>query len=421
MLAILAALSLAACGSSPHGSGAAGTTSKTPLAGVSSGGTSGDCKSAAAAALGEVGARIYRQAAAGRGVAEAVARVKRSPALASAISAGDAGAARTALNDLLANQIARIDIVKAGRAFASAGTGPAIAPVRGAVAGASFVLSVQADSSYLNVVKQVTGAEVLLLAGASSGAPGKARALAATLAGPQPARIPTRGTFEYKNNKYESFSLAGSVFPTGPLRIVLLIPHGAIRCAGSAADTRVATLGRVGELIYREEAASPYVKATLRHIEADAGFQRAVAARDVAATRAAIVGFFAAHIHVVRVRVNVSEPGGAQRFFYDLGGPYVLAPVHGTLRSAGKVVGRFSFAIQDDAGYMKLAHRFTGADVLMRTGSRQVMGTLDPGPASVPDRGGVSYRGRYYSAYSFSGVAFPSGPLRISLLVSRRR
>ena len=48
----------------------------------------------------------------------------------------------------------------------------------------------------------------------------------------------------------------------------------------------------------------------------------------------------------------------------------MLAPVHGTLRSAGKLVGRFSFAIQDDAGYMKLAHRFTGAEVLMRIGSQ---------------------------------------------------
>jgi hypothetical protein len=30
----------------------------------------------------------------------------------------------------------------------------------------------------------------------------------------------------------------------------------------------------------------------------------------------------------------------------------------------------------------------------------------------------VSYRGRDYSAYSFVGEAFPSGPLRISLLVA---
>jgi hypothetical protein len=53
----------------------------------------------------------------------------------------------------------------------------------------------------------------------------------------------------------------------------------------------------------------------------------------------------------------------------------------------------------------------------MRVGGRQVQGTLDPGPASVPERGPVSYRGRSYEAYSFTAEAFPSGALRISLLI----
>jgi hypothetical protein len=127
---------------------------------------------------------------------------------------------------------------------------------------------------------------------------------------------------------------------------------------------------------------------------------------------AAIVGFFAAHIHVVRVRVTV---GG--HLLYDLGGPYVLAPVHGTLRSGGQVIGDFEMSIQDDAGYLKLAHLFTGAEVLMRAGAHQVQGTLNPGPASVPARGRLNYGGRSYQAYSFTAQAFPSGPLRISLLI----
>jgi hypothetical protein len=74
-------------------------------------------------------------------------------------------------------------------------------------------------------------------------------------------------------------------------------------------------------------------------------------------------------------------------------------------------------AIQDDAGYLKLAHLFTGADVLMRTGGRQVMGTLSPGPADIPARGEVPYAGKTYEAYSFTGEAFPAGPLRLSLLL----
>jgi hypothetical protein len=88
------------------------------------------------------------------------------------------------------------------------------------------------------------------------------------------------------------------------------------------------------------------------------------------------------------------------------------------VRSGGRVVGQFEMAIQDDAGYLRLAHLFTGAEILMRTGGRQVMGTLSPGPTTVPDHGPVSYGGRAYEAYSFTGEAFPSGPLRLSLLLA---
>ena len=57
--------------------------------------------------------------------------------------------------------------------------------------------------------------------------------------------------------------------------------------------------------------------------------------RDAAATRQAILGFFAAHIHVVRVRVLV---GG--KLLIDEGGPYALAPVSGRFAAAGAWSGR---------------------------------------------------------------------------------
>ncbi|HEV2973599.1 MAG TPA: hypothetical protein VGX69_01220 [Solirubrobacteraceae bacterium] len=426
-----AAALLVACGSSSHPAktGTAGTiatltltSTSTPTPPIASRG-GGGCAAHVASALDEVGGRIYREASSGADVQEAVNRVQGSAALAQAISANDAGATSAALRALQAGQIVRIEIVKGGRVFASAGAGTAIAPVRGPIAGtdARFVLSTQAAASYEQVTRQVTGAEVVLLGGAGPGGTG-ARTIAATLAGSAlPARIPPSGSIEFNKKKYEAASLAGSLFPTGALRVVLLVPSAGLSCPGSAAQTRVEALGHVGERIYEEEAGSAYVRATLHQIEASHAFAQAVAERNTAAIRAAIVSLFAAHIHVVRVRVYAVEPSGAQRFLYDLGGPYVLAPVHGTVRSGGREVGRFSFAIQDDAGYVKLARRFTGADVLMRVGARQVMGTLDPGPAHVPDRGTVYYEGARYEAYSFVGEAFPSGPLRISLLVPSRR
>jgi hypothetical protein len=417
---LLIALGLTACGSSSHGAagGASGVTethghSSAPQRKNTVHATPKLCARIVAGTLGETGRRIYEEAHDGGIVAQAVQRVGGSTALATAVSSGDKAAAEATLHTLLAGQIVRAEILKDGKPFASVGSGNAIAPVRGSIgtSGASFLLSTQAAQSYVDVTEQVTGAEVVLYRAGQR--------VAGTIAGPPLASVQHDGPLTYAGRKYQASSLTGTAYPSGPLRIVLLVPAQSIKCPGSSTDAVVETLGHVGERIYHEEAGSPYVRATLRHIEADAAFQQAVATRDTKALRAAVVGLFGAHIHVVRVRAYAVEPSGAERFLYDLGGPYVLAPVHGIVRSGGKLVGRFSFAIQDDAGYLRLARLFTGADVLMRVGPRgehQTVGTLDPGPATVPDRGPVSYHGKRYQAYSFSGVAFPSGPLRISLL-----
>jgi hypothetical protein len=118
-------------------------------------------------------------------------------------------------------------------------------------------------------------------------------------------------------------------------------------------------------------------------------------------------------LHVVRVRATLHG-----RLIADVGGPHVLGPTAGKVRDAhGHVVGRFLLSVQDDMGYLILAHRFTGAQVLLRQGATQVIGNLVPGPAHVPARGEVVYRGVRYQAYSFTAQAFPSGPLRVSLLM----
>ncbi len=388
--------------------------------------TTAACASTVADTLGEVGERIYHAAATGDDVTEAVDRVRSSLALASAIGGGDANGAGVALRTLLRGQIVRIEVIRDGHVLATAGTDTAIAPVRGSIpgTGASFVLSVQSDHAYLQVAHQITGAQILLLSDPASGTPGSAggggsgaRRLAGTITGPPPASVPNSGPLNYAGQSYEVASLAGSTYPSGALRIALLVPSGDVSCPGSSSQTRVETLGSVGERIYKEETDSPSVFATLRRLESSSAFRDAVAARNVAATHRAIDGFFAAHIHVVRVRVTVG-----QHLLIDDGGPYVLAPVRGTLRSGGRVVGHFEMSIQDDAGYLKLAHLFTGAEVLMRTGGRQVEGTLNPGPTTVPSdqgsAGGVlTYGGHSYATYSFTAEAFPAGALRISLLI----
>lgn len=417
------AIGFAACGSATatgHGPAGASAHAGSAAAGLvaasrpASASESVRCAATVAGTLGQVGERIYHEAASGGDVAQAIQRVQSSTALSSAIESSDESAAGAALRALLLGQIERIEVLRGGRVFASAGAGSAIAPVSGSIpgTGASFVLSVQSDRTYLQVTRQVTGAQVLLSTGSAGRASGERR-VAGTLAGPPPSSVPDSGALSYAGQGYEVVSFAGAAYPSGTLRIALLAPASAISCPASIAQARVETLGHVGERIYQEELHGASVVQVQHTLESSPAFQRAVAAGDAAATRAAIEGFFAAHIHVVRVRVTVG-----QQLLVDVGGPYALAPVHGTLRSARRIVGDFTWAIQDDAGYLKLAHLFTGAEVLMRIGAEQVKGTLSPGPATVPDRGRVSYGGRSYEAYSFTAEAFPSGPLRISLLIA---
>jgi hypothetical protein len=140
-----------------------------------------------------------------------------------------------------------------------------------------------------------------------------------------------------------------------------------------------------------------------------------VAAGDPVALRAAIVGLFRDNrFHIVRVRA-----WRGTHLIGDVGGPYVLSPATGTIVGAGgAVAGRFMLAVQDDTGFIKLVHRFTGAGVLLHTSTGSVPGsTLSPGPAFVSGLSTVSYRGVAYRSYGFVGTAFPSGRLEVRLLV----
>lgn len=174
------------------------------------------------------------------------------------------------------------------------------------------------------------------------------------------------------------------------------------------------TAGSVAQRIYASEESSSEVSSDKRQIESYAPLVQAIESNDRAALATAVHTLVYSHTHIVRLRVSVGST-----LLFDEGGPYILAPVTGKLRSHGKEVGHFVFSVQDDLGYVKLETRFIGAPLVLRTESGQVPieGLLTPGPASIPDRGPVSYKSTSYEAYSFDAAAYPSGRLRISLLL----
>ncbi|HXP37383.1 MAG TPA: hypothetical protein VN817_06425 [Solirubrobacteraceae bacterium] len=190
-------------------------------------------------------------------------------------------------------------------------------------------------------------------------------------------------------------------------------PAPSAACVSGAA-VLANTAGAVAQRIYASEVSSSEVSSDKRQIESYAPLIQAVESNDRAALATAVHTLVYSHTHIVRLRVSVGST-----LLFDEGGPYILAPVQGKLRSHGKEVGHFVFSVQDDLGYVKLETRFIGAPLVLRTESGQVPieGLLTPGPPSIPDLGPVSYKGASYEAYSFDAAAYPSGRLRISLLL----
>jgi hypothetical protein len=185
-------------------------------------------------------------------------------------------------------------------------------------------------------------------------------------------------------------------------------------CGSSGAEVLALTAGAVARRIYAAEEHSAEVESDKRQIETNVPLLRAVESGQQAAIETAVHGLVYAHTHIVRLRV---ERGS--RLLFDEGGPYILAPVAGTLRSHGETLAHFVFSVQDDLGYVKLVTRFLGVPLVLRTEAGQVPveGLLSPGPATIPDHGPISYRGTSYQAYSFLARAYPSGRLRVSLLL----
>jgi hypothetical protein len=185
-------------------------------------------------------------------------------------------------------------------------------------------------------------------------------------------------------------------------------------CGSQAPEVLAQTAGLVARRIYEGELAGSETQSDEHQVQEYAPLLSAVESGDRAAVEAAVTSLVYSHTHIVRLRVS-----SGSRLLADVGGPYILAPVSGTLRSHGRAIGRYVLSVQDDLGYVKLETRFIGAPLVMRSGSHgiPVEGLVTPGPASIPAHGPVHYGHVTYQAFSFGAGAYPSGPLRISLLL----
>jgi hypothetical protein len=185
-------------------------------------------------------------------------------------------------------------------------------------------------------------------------------------------------------------------------------------CTTTPAQTVANTIGAIGERRVRAEATGPGARHALALVASDPAVAHAVRHRDGAAMRAAIVRFFRVRsLHIVRVRATSARG----RLVNDVGGPFVLAPASRAVRGrGGRVLGHVTLSVQDDAGYIKLMRRFTGAGVVLRARSGVVPGS-SPAPHGLPARGTVVAEGLRSATFRFTTTAFPGGRLSVALLV----
>ncbi|MHB8532620.1 MAG: hypothetical protein ACYDC2_07855, partial [Solirubrobacteraceae bacterium] len=189
-------------------------------------------------------------------------------------------------------------------------------------------------------------------------------------------------------------------------------PSGAA-CGSATPATVAAADGSVARGIYAGELHSSETVADRRQIESFGPLLSALRSGGNGAVESAVHELVYSGTHIVRLRVSRGS-----RLLADIGGPYILAPVTGSLRSGGRTIAHFSFSVQDDAGYIKLVSRFVGIPVVLRTpkGQPPIEGQPSGAPRKIPDRGPVTFHGATFEAYSFTVNAYPQGTLRVSLL-----
>jgi hypothetical protein len=183
----------------------------------------------------------------------------------------------------------------------------------------------------------------------------------------------------------------------------------AVACAGSTISTLQAIDGMVANNIYRGEMGGAETQTDVGHITTAPDLIAAVAADNVAATAKAVARIVYHHFwHIVRLRVY----DAAGRLLADVGGPYVIAPVDGVLRSpTGAQIGTFVMSVQDDVGFTKLESRALGDPIGIYVGGARVAQLGATFPKAEPTGATLTLGGVRYASEALTYDAFPSGTL----------
>jgi len=175
-----------------------------------------------------------------------------------------------------------------------------------------------------------------------------------------------------------------------------------------AAGVRADTLAGVARRIYDQEAHGAVGHAAVKRLARDRALVAAMRGNQPAALRAAALRqLFNPGKHVVRLSVRRGT-----RTLTDVGGRFVVAPAH--VRVHGDVI---EASVQDVIGFVKLVHRLTGMQIVVRGAPGHIESSLATAArAPLPASGVATIAGQTYVVRSFAERGYDGEALQVWVL-----
>ena len=186
-----------------------------------------------------------------------------------------------------------------------------------------------------------------------------------------------------------------------------------VPCGVATATTVQSVVASVATNIYRGELIGGEVFANASRVANSARLLAAVASGRRAAVYAAVHALVYHPVwHIVRLRVL----DAAGHVLADIGGPYIIAPVPGVLRSGGRTIGSFVMSVQDDVGFTKLETHAAGDPIAVYYKGRLVASLGARFPKLPPSTATLTVGSVAYGVVSETYNAFPTGTLTAVIL-----
>ena len=197
-------------------------------------------------------------------------------------------------------------------------------------------------------------------------------------------------------------------------------PSSAIAQVSTPRPRHIDEIVNAAKAIYYRETKGAKVFQQLGRIARDSILLNALAKGDVAGAQADANAQLRSPVNHLAHVTRISVTRGSRVLVnatVNSDGVYVVAPQARILRLHSRVLGTLLVSLQDVTGFVKLVHRITGAEVVVRGASGHVRTSLGAAAgARLPSSGHATIAGRGYVVRSFGEIGWGNEPLTAWIL-----